>query len=222
MPRGYRKRSRFRRYAGYAHAAAKAPFSALGMAVKAVRGVKYLKGIINAEQKFKASGTVTATIDSSGTVQPLFEMNQGDGDGERIGLQIKCSYMDIRFVGKIKPTVATDTQMRVILFVDKQQVADSDTNVANVLETVSTYSPIDNVTGRSRFRILYDRQFSLNSVSRGTFIVHKRIRLNLKQRYNGTAFTDIQKNGIYLLLLSGEATDVPTFVFHASLYYYDN
>lgn len=221
MPRGYKKRSRFRRYTGYASAAAKAPFSALGLAVKAVRGVKYLKGIINAEQKFKGSGTVTATIDDAGTVQPLFEMNQGDNNGERIGLQVKASWMEIRFVGKINATSQTDTQMRVIIFVDKQQVADSDTNVGNVLSGVSTYSP-HNELDRGRFRYLYDRQFSLNSTNKGTFIVHKRIRLNLKIRYNGTAFTDIQKNGIYLLLLSGESSNLPTFVFNVGLHYYDN
>ena len=153
MPRHYRRRSRFRRYAGYAGAAARAPFSALGMAVKAVKGVRYLKGMMNAEAKFKGSGTVTATIDDAGTVQPLLEMNDGPADGERSGLQIKWVDFRFRYVAKINQTGQTDTQMRIILFIDKQQVSDQDTSVANVLEGVTSYAPINNKLGISRFRI---------------------------------------------------------------------
>lgn len=213
MPRTYRRRKR-----SYLRRGA----SALNIAVKAIKGVRYLKSITNSERKFKGSGTVTATIDDAGTVQPLLELNDGPADGERTGLSVKWVDFKFRYVAKINATSQTDTQMRIILFCDKQQVSDSDTNVGNVLEGVTTYAPINNKLGLSRFRILYDRQISLNSVNRSTIIVNRNFKVSIKTRYNGIAFTDIQKNGIYLLLLSGETANLPTFVFNFSGHYIDN
>ncbi len=190
------------------------------IAMKAARGVAYLKGIVNAELKRAATGTVTATVDDAGLVQPLFETTQGINSAQRIGLSVKANHMEIRYVWKIHGS-ATTSQVRCIIFVDKQQVADSDTNVTNFLSNIAPLAPYSNVN-KHRFKVLHDGVYSLNSISKGSVLRRLNIKLGFNQRYNGVALTDIQKNGIFLLTLSSEATNTPTFLFSAAMYYYDN
>ena len=41
-------------------------------------------------------------------------------------------------------------------------------------------------------------------------------------RYNGTADTDIQKGGLYILFISDQASDYPTCDYQTRLGYHDN
>ncbi len=191
------------------------------LAWKAVQGVAYLKGLVNAEMKRTSSGLITTVVTDAGVVLPLFEMAQGLTRAQRIGISIKLVYMRIIMSGSIN-TSATETSIRVIVFVDKQQVSDSDTDVVNVLASANPHSPINFDFGVARFRILMDRYIHLEVLTKGQFSIRKTIPLNVKQQYNGSAATDIQKNGIYILLLADEVTNDPTIIFHAEVGFRDN
>lgn len=190
------------------------------LALAAYRGVKYLSGLVNSE-KFKLDTTVSVNPDnSSGSVIHLTGAASGDTDSSRTGNSIFVRSLYCRF--RIdKHASATNTNVRILLVVNKQQVADTAPAITDVLESVDTTAPLNNATV-GRFSILWDRTFNVNSVSQPTYNTQLYKPMKLHCRYNGTAGTDIQKNGIYLLIFSNEATNTPAVNGLFRVSYHDN
>jgi len=189
------------------------------VAYRAYRGVRYLKGLVNSEL-LKSDTNSNTTISNSGTIIRMVDIAQGDGDGQRTGNSILIRSINLK-MAFFQHASATDTLYRVILLQDKQQQADTNPTVADILESTSTLSPLNSDTV-GRFKILKNWFFHTSDAS--DTVKHFNFFLNLRQhmRYNGSASTDYQKDGIYLLLLSDQSTNTPTIYYNKRVSYHDN
>lgn len=216
MPYRRRRYSR-RRKTGLWHKKVSAAQVA-GAAMSAYRGVKYLRGLVNSE-RMHLINSATFNPDSSGDITHLTNIGQNDTATGRTGNSVLLRDIFYRFqiTGNAS---ATGTFYRIILFQDKQQIGDTSPTVADVLNSIEVQSPLNSNTA-GRFKILKDYYFSTNQDSR-TRTFKNYIKLHSHIRYNGSTANDIQKNGIYLLMLSNEATNTPTFTYNIKMGWHDN
>ncbi len=189
-------------------------------AVKALAKVKYLERLCKPELKYNDSTVLQTTFSSSGIIKIQPTITQGVSSQERVGLSIRL--IDQQFKCNVyKSTNATTTFSRVIFFVDKQQQTDAKTSPANVLSQVHTLGQINRQLGVGRFRILFDKKFTLTTYN-PAFMFDVNLKLNITQRYNGNLSTDYQKNFIYMLLVSAEPTNLPTMNYSWRIRFTDN
>lgn len=213
MPYRYKSRRRRSQKPWY-----KKKYNAMEIAGKALSGVRHLKGLVNAE-KMKIDAVESATINTTGGVYQLSPIPQGDTDGSRHGNSVYARSIFGR-LGLVKALAADTTFVRFMIFIDNQQTADTTPTLTDVLESASVFAPLNNLTV-GRYSIKYDKLISMSALHDAT---HRKIFIPLKHhiRYNGTASTDIQKGGIYALVISDQPTNVPSFTYNLRLNYYDN
>jgi hypothetical protein len=217
--RSYKKRRSFKRksVAWY-----NKKYSAIQLASKAVAGVRYLKGLVNAElHKFDLTGS--ASISTAGNVFNLVNIANGDTDSDRTGNSIFVRYVNAGGMLQLNSS-ADNTAVRIMLVIDKQQVGDNLPTVTDILETVSSptapYSKLNSETA-GRFTILSSRVYILNTERPScSWFIKKSMRHHV--RYNGTTGADIQKGGLYILAISSEATNSPAMNRNVRLSFYDN
>lgn len=219
MPRNYSRRSR-RTRRGRRTPWYNKKYSTLQLAKKAAQGVYYLKGLVNSEMLKYDIATTSASINTTGSVIHLTNIAQGDTDNARTGNSILARKMLLR-MQFYQNAAAVNTTFKVILLMDKQQVSDTGPAVTDILDAASTLSPLNSNTV-GRFNILGSWLFH-TSTDRDT-VVEKTFFKDLRThiRWNGTTASDIQKNGVYLMLISDQATNVPTVFYNWRLSYHDN
>jgi len=188
------------------------------VAAAAWEGVKQLKGIINSEKHFHIVGG-SNSVSTTGAFVPLCSILQGDGQSNRTGNSVLAKGLVCRF-NNIANGSATATLLRIMIVQDNQQIADTDPTQATLLESDVMSGLALGALGR--YKILMDKSFCLDNVSKKQNVVTKYLNLNHHIRWNGTATSDIQKGGIYLFLLSDEATNTPTCTYNCRLSFYDN
>lgn len=189
------------------------------IATSAVRGVAYLKGLVNSELKSQTSAEVNQAVPATGGMYLINQIAQGDGVSSRDGNVIRIKSFEIRATLSIHDN-AVLTFMRVIILINKQQQADTTPAVLSVIseaKVTAVYNHVD----RSRFRILLDRTFAINADHKNS-TMHKYLTLNIAQKYNGTTSADMEKNGIYMLLIANEASNFPAFRYVTKITYRDN
>lgn len=198
-------------------------YSVAQMASKAIRGVNYIRGLVNSEM-FKSDFSTNATsLDITGSVTNLTGIAIGDDDFNRTGNSIYVRHIYTR--GQIEiDSSATATTVRVMLVCDTQQIGDGTPAVSDVIGGAANeflvYRPL-NADTVGRFNILYSRSFNLNTQRPSLlFTIRKSMRLHV--RYNGTAGTDIQRNGLYLMCFSDEPTNTPELKAVTRVSYHDN
>lgn len=193
-------------------------------AMLAYRMATRLRRLVNVEiKKFDQTIAVGTNVTSSGVCYSCCDIAQGDTDQTRDGNSIKP--LGIKFQVRLtNNATAVNTSVRVMVIKDLQQVADTAPTVSEVLDTsiVGAYAaPLNNNTV-GRFKVLSDKLISLNTVSKPQMDLMWYQKLYGHIRYNGTSAADIQKGGIYLLIVSDQATNYPTFGFNTRLFYADN
>lgn len=188
-------------------------------ATKAWSGVQQIRKLINVE-KHTVDTTVGAAIDNAGAVTHLTAVANGDTNSTRTGNSILAHNLEVN-LSILKHASSVGGIVRIIIFVDKQQVADSSPTVATVLNSVDVLSHL-HIDIQSRFRILHDELISLDAAHVN---VNRRFDNSLTGThiiYNGTASSDIQRNGVHLLLLSNEPTNTPTVNIITRFHFFDN
>ena len=108
-----------------------------------------------------------------------------------------------------------------MLVLDKQQIGDTPPAVSDILETVSPLSPLATATV-GRFTIMKNWFFTTDDTKSQTRIIECYKQFRPHAKYNGVANTDIQKNGLYLVLLSDQSTNTPRIDFTWKVGYHDN
>lgn len=191
------------------------------MAYAAYTGVRQLRMLVNAEKKFHDK-VYSSTITNAGSIVNLCEIAQGDGNTTRDGVSVLCNSLYIK-CNTIMNITANTSILRYMVIKDKQQIADTAPAVLDVLETASVLSPLQKLNV-GRFSVLSDKTVSVLENGRQQTGVQK---LYIRTpghhiRWNGTASTDIQKGGLYLLIISDQSAAYPTFQYNARLSYYDN
>ena len=195
------------------------PQSGYAMAVQAAKDIWYLKGLVNSEMLHNQSLGST-TVSSTGVMTLLNGMAQNDTSSGRTGNSILMRNVHLR-LGFEQAAAATLTTYRIILLWDTQQIGDTSPAVTDVLETASPYSPLATANA-GRFKILKSWFFTTDDNKTQTKLIECYKDFRVHTRYNGVANTDIQKNGLYLLAISDQATNVPVYKYSWKVGYHDN
>lgn len=198
-------------------------YSTMQLARSAWNGVKYIRGLVNSEMFHVRGNDIDQTVDNTGYVRHITAISQADGPQNRTGNSILARKFFLRYIlkGNTGPAI---TIVRVMLIRDKQQVGDSSPTITDVLDTTDPLSLLD--PGQyGRFEVLYSKIHTLNNTDKRT-IQGQIVRSMMSHvRFNGTADTDIQRNGLYLMAISDQATTgtaEPTINFSSNLSYRDN
>lgn len=215
----YRKGYRRRRYKKKSWYNKKHCYSARDVAISAMKGVKYLKGLVNSEVH-KLESDIGASVSDSGSITHLTPITQGDSTANRQGNSVLGKYLTCRGI-LTKHASATATQVRCMLFRDNQQVGDTSPGISDILQSTPYINSMLSSTTVGRFTKLYDKLVFLSSNKpSGQFVINLAVKSHV--RFNGSASSDIQKNGLYLVLVSNEATNTPSVDAQARFGFYDN
>lgn len=195
-------------------------YTALQLAAKAARGVYNLRGLVNSEKKYATLSANANPDNSTGSVIHLTQTAQGDDNvDDRNGNSIFVRSILFRAIC-VKHATPANTHLRIIMFIDNQQISDTAPALSDILESSSTISPLSTGTA-GRFKILKSYMLTLNEETPTKTINFNKV-LRHHVRYNGPASTDIQKGAIYVAILSSEATDTPTITYMSKTGYHDN
>lgn len=189
------------------------------MAYSAFQGVKYLKGLVNAELHSADFTNTGVSIPNTGSIVEFTTIAQGDNYNNRQGNSILAKYLFGR-LEFVKHGSSNYTFIRVIYFVDTQQISDTSPAVTDVLASASTISPL-NQFQKGRFSILKDMTVRLDT----NVITHTEkvsLKLPFHIKYNGTSGGDLQKNGVYMLVIGSEPTNTPLYSYNMRISFYDN
>ncbi len=219
MPYRNKRRSRARR--GY-HPYLLASSPAVGyVAMKAARMVarKYL----NPELKSHDVANQDTITDGAGKILNLSNIVQGLDSVNRIGRSIKVKEFSFNAV-LTQNSSATNTQVRIIIIADQQQEGSNDPSWLEVCVAVAPTSLLNVTSTRKRFKILYDRLFTL-SIANVTMIPFRfKKKMSHVIQYTGTTAADASngKGSLYLMAISNEVTNDPTLDISTRILYLDN
>lgn len=214
----YRRRVRFRRRAR------RAPwyrrkYNAVQLASKALRGLSYVKGLVNSEMFYN---TISNTDNPTplGTIVPLTNIAIGDSNVTRTGNSLFVRSIVMNMNCSQNASALDNTFIRMILFIDTQQVSDTSPVSGDIFATTGPNALV-NLDSAGRYKFLKTWEFALSTQNPAKVIkYYKNIRHHV--RYNGSAATDVQKGGIYLALVSSQSTNVPALNYHVRVGYHDN
>lgn len=218
MPRFYRRRRPIRSRRGYRKSSGG---SALALAKAAWKGVKFIRGIVNAEKRTHVVQLQT-TVGTTPVINELTAIAQGDDYNGREGRSILAKSLYLR--GYIqKNASATISVMRMIVVMDTMNQGTAPTwgDVFNSTDVSSPLSPTNSGGALGRFKILYDKLYRLTAdTPTANLYVYRKLHHHIK--YEGTASTDTVRNAIYILSLSTEATNTVGRDIFSTLKFYDN
>lgn len=215
-----RKTYRKRRNNRYFNTNAFTPENAWSLAKTAAQDIWMLKGLVNSEMLHNQSlGSTTSP--NTGTITLLNGMSQGDTSSARTGNSILMRNVHLRLAFTQHAT-PTSTIYRVMLVLDKQQIADTTPAITDILESASPFSPLaTNSVGR--FTIMKNWFFGTDDQRSNQKLITYFKDFRFHTKYNGTAGTDIQKNGLYLVTISDQpGATAPTFQYSWKVGYHDN
>lgn len=194
----------------------------VGRVAKLARDVGYLRSVINVERKYSD----TSGVVSSSTTPALILLNglsQGTSATTRQGQSIKMVAIYPNIFWSINAAAST-TYCRCIIFIDKQANGAAPAASDLLTTTTSVLSPF--VIGNSkRFRVLMDirRTLSLNGVEMVRFKKYKKISWHTEYNTgNAGTIADIQTNSLYMLHMSDQPTNTPTFAHITRMRFIDN
>lgn len=185
--------------------------------------VMQLKRLINVEIKNHDLNSST-TVPTTGTVIGLSAVAQGDGSTTRDGDSIKLLKNSLKFALTSNASTAYTTLVRVIIFRGKQENAVG-YSLTDILETADILSP-KSYTDRFRTKVLSDRTYTVReNEASAVYTTQRQYNSNIKL-YGHTQFvagsTSIENGGLYMLLLSNQPTNTPTFAYYNRLTFTDN
>ncbi len=164
------------------------------------------------------------TVDITNVANPgqsihLTAIAQGDDISNRAGDSIRIRHISFRaYINAPYNTVHSDnTYFRFFIVKDKQQISDTVASVADVFNPTNPVYGQLNTANLNRFTILWAsqpieaRRIVGDTDITGIPTMRKDVQWDwtgdIVVRYNSTAATDIQKNGLYMYFLSNDATD---------------
>lgn len=216
----YRKKrmgtlSKINRYASTTTKVASAAYTALNTA-------KWIARFINTEVKFLDTAINTSSTGVNGAITALDSIPEGDGESARSGTSVKPMRISFR-LNATQHASATLTILRLIIFRGKFE-RDNEPTVSDIFAS----------TGVNQFKVndkkyntkfIVDRHYIFDAVNTsrtkkidGSYKLFGHIQFDASQ----TDGTDHENGGVYLLLISNEATNAPTVVGNFRLTYTDN
>jgi len=169
---------------------------------------------------------ISTTVDIAGPyIGSLVNLDIASTDAGRIGNAVAVKSLYCRM--KITPADPVNS-FRMLLVVDKQQVSDSAPTVGDLLDGdagSNLIAPLNNQTV-GRFTVLLDRILQVDrsaASAQGVIYTSFYKKCNIPVRFNGVNGTDIQKNGIYLFVITDDvaADPDPSILATVRTSYYD-
>lgn len=195
-----------------------APKKAKSVVQKVTRLERVVRSL-KPELKFiDLNNDATNVSTANGLVTHLTALAGGTTQTTRVGNAIRISSIQVNWL-PVLSLGSVDVQqansgVRFFVVQDTQQAVDAAPTAALIFDQPSL--PFTNLrvnTALTRFKILYDSKpmiFSYGLISVGNpspesnVVFHRNIEIpcNITTRFNGSATSDIEKNGIYLVVLS--------------------
>lgn len=182
-------------------------FKGRGKFARAVKKIVHEKIL---EKKFAYQVYNNQEMDYDGHRHYLSLVAAGTGENDRVGRHITPSYVSGKLAIYLSAASASTTRhtWSLLLVHDKQQVGDNWPSASDILTDIgTTVAPqgLMNAANRGRFKILrrWDGNLSLYNSIQELNIYHK--LPGFVTKYNGSANTDIEGNGLLLLFVSSAA-----------------
>lgn len=180
------------------------------------RYIKRMRRLINVEKKFFDT-TFNSTVSTTADIDNCGLIGQGDTEQSRDGNSIRClSLYGKVFVGQNATATATTT--RLIWFIWNN---DTDPLVSDIL-TLTTDPHSHLKPGYGMFKVIKDMYLLTDDSQRQALQRKFYIPLNQRIRFDGNGATDFQRGAIFRLMISSEATNVPTVHIEERLRFVDN
>lgn len=221
MPRFVRRRVQ-RRRRGRRTAWYNRKYSTAQIARAAWRSAKYIRGLVNSELYHADQLVQLGSVQSR--IVHLTSLAQGDTFYQRTGNSILLKSLTMNGYAYINPSTTTNTRFMLALVVDKQQVSDTIPAIDDIFDATNSPHTLLKTNTLGRFKVLWRKQYTLSSNSTGDNALQlKRFtKFNFHVRYNGAASSDIQRNGVYLVIITSEPSNYPTIEFNTRINYHDN
>jgi len=187
--------------------------------------LKSLQRVVKAlspEVKTIEVNTNVTNLTSSGSIQHVTAIGQGDDVGDRTGntIDLKEIYMQSSFT--LGSDGTSGASFRIAIVRDTQQVADTTPAVVDVFSSANPLVAMPNIGNRERFKFLYMSPIvPINQLANWGMNHKFDWKGNYKVMYNGTASSDIQKGGIYILFLTDAGGNTMDFVSRVRLTFSD-
>ncbi len=191
--------------------------TAVGIASQALNVVQAFARTM--EVKSRTIATNLLSPNTAGAIQQLDLIPLGNDATDRSGTQVTITGIGLH--AQIAKHLTPDyIILRVIVYIDKRQEIDAKSTPSAFLQEVHPLSYINQLR-RRRYQILLDKMVTLDKVNKGSEMLRWWKKLNITQRYNGNLGTDIESNGIFMLTMSDQGTNFPTFHFTSRIVYTD-
>ena len=199
----------------------KKTMSVAGTALKAYKLARAVASVINVEHKHVDYTANDVGLGTTGTVLTLTQIAQGDGISNRSGNSVKLTGLNMQFSLQKDPNI-TDDFVRVMLLEDTQQQADTAITANDVLGAGFNHTSLLNLNTLGRFKVRWNKVFNLNDATRKSMMVKKYFKLNHHVRFNGSATSDIQRGGLYILYFDASASPTSTITYSVRVSFVDN
>ncbi len=195
------------------------------MAKRTAYGLNEIRKLINIEEKELVTTSGSIAFDTNGVLVPISRVAQGTNYTERIGNSIKMQHIEVR--GRIfKNATATSSVMRVLLVRDLDGYG-TVPNVTDIMESVgSSAAPLTqyDFLNRKRFSFLFDELLTLNNTGDSSAVFEIQLPHEGHILYLGSTATAASdgKGSLYMLFISDEVTNTPTYTFSSRIVFTDD
>jgi len=197
------------------------------VAEQAWEGVKYIKSLINVEQKFNDVYVSPATITTSAVVTNLSNIVQGTDVSTRDGDSILAQKLRVKYRAIANNTAGVNL-LRVVIFQDRDQRGVDPAYADLFVSTASAVTGHKQFYGNlrnPRFRFLYDATHTLTQGGNNQIIFHDCvIPIHNHIFYTTTTGVDAAnwEGALFLLVVSDDMTNGPQFLGSFRLEFTDN
>lgn len=160
-----------------------------------------------------------AGVDWTGQMKQLAPIAQGDTEVNRTGLYASVKWIDINmnlYCFGFSPAVTGVAQkVRIVVFLDKMNntVVPTPTDLfANpagsyLSNMTATEAPYNYVTYPNRFKILFDKVYTLGNIAGhiSTLAIKRRVKVNKKIEFTGTTGSTYYKNTPWMCIISDQS-----------------
>lgn len=191
------------------------------VASKALNIALKVKRLLNVEYKTIDTAVTNNSVSSTASVLPMNAIAQGDSATTRDGNSIKLMSLHIKYV-LFENAAASATAVRMMIVKDllPQGAVPA---ITDILVASDCVSPMNLLNSR-RFKVLHKKDFGISTTGEDIRIGDYYTKLNFHTKYDGAggAATDINNNGIYLILISNQVANLPTFQYASRIRFVDN
>ena len=191
------------------------------LAYKAWTQVQSLKRLVNVEKHEYINSSSSNVATSTALVLQCSNIAIGDTTNTRTGNSIKPLSLQLKYQCYGIPAQTLIEVIRIIVCIEKQQIPETTSYPA--FYTPAPWDFLNLLTyDKGRFSIIYDKTFNNNPLSNLYHDEDVTISLSGHITYNGSASTDIEKNGIHVFAIGNQSSNPSLLNVQTLLKFTDN